>query len=258
MWTPSELVGRGFNSDVYAWGEGRVLKLFHPRLSRDHADREYRATRAVRAAGLPAPAAYEVIEVGDRRGIVFERIDGPSLLGYTQARPWALAWAVRVLAELHARIHRPEAPAELPPLRERLAGRIDAAPGASAADKDAARRCLAGLPDGTAVCHGDFHPGNVLLAAGGPVVIDWEGATRGDPLGDVAATARLFRAAALPPWAPGYMHLMLRCSRPLLRRAYLGHYLRRHPVTRAEVAAWQAPLDVAARGRQIPVMQPLR
>jgi hypothetical protein len=40
-----------------------------------------------------------------RRGIVFERIDGVSLLKYTQARPWTIFGAVRLLAELHAQIH---------------------------------------------------------------------------------------------------------------------------------------------------------
>jgi hypothetical protein len=52
------LVGRGYTSDVYAWGVGRVLKLFHRSFPRANAKREYRVTRAVHAAGLPAPAAY--------------------------------------------------------------------------------------------------------------------------------------------------------------------------------------------------------
>jgi aminoglycoside phosphotransferase (APT) family kinase protein len=29
--------------------------------------------------------------------------------------------------------------------------------------------------------HGVFHPANVLFTAGGPIVIDWGRATRGDP-----------------------------------------------------------------------------
>src|SRR5205814_8949014 len=88
-------LGKGYTSDVYAWGDGRVLKLFHGGLARDRADREYRATRAVHAAGLPAPAAYERVEIDGRCGIVFERVDGPSLFDHVRARPWVLLWAVR-------------------------------------------------------------------------------------------------------------------------------------------------------------------
>jgi len=64
------LVGKGFCSDVYGWGGGSVLKLFHGGTARDRADREYAVTRTVHAAGLPVPAAYELVEVGGLEMIV--------------------------------------------------------------------------------------------------------------------------------------------------------------------------------------------
>jgi hypothetical protein len=42
----TELIDKGFCSDVYAWGERRVLKLFHGGVAGESADREYEATRA--------------------------------------------------------------------------------------------------------------------------------------------------------------------------------------------------------------------
>ena len=208
----AELVGKGFCADVYAWGEGRVLKLFHGTAGPERAEREFVATRAVHAAGLPAPAAHEVIEVEGRPGIVFERVGGVSLFEHTQARPWKLFAAIRQTAELHADIHRHAAPAGLPSLRDRIAARVEESD-APETDKQAARDRLASLPDGATLCHGDFHPGNVLLSPRGPVVIDWSAAGRGHPLGDVACTSRLLRTGTLPPWATWYAHLMLRCLR---------------------------------------------
>src|SRR3954463_16764254 len=82
--------------------EGRVLKLFHGWVPLYRAQREYNVTRAVHAAGLPAPAAYEFVTINDRSGIVFERIEGLSMLRHVQARPWTLFSAVKRLAELHA------------------------------------------------------------------------------------------------------------------------------------------------------------
>jgi len=35
------------------------------------------------------------------------------------------------------------------------------------------RRKIADLPTGLSTCHGDFHPGNVLLGKTGPMLIDW-------------------------------------------------------------------------------------
>jgi aminoglycoside phosphotransferase (APT) family kinase protein len=197
-----------------------------------------------------------VVEVEGRPGIVFERIDGVSLLGHNQARPWRLFAAIRLAAELHAGIHRCPAPAGLPSLRERIAARISASDSPSA-DKQAARDRLAALPDGTALCHGDFHPGNVLLTPRGPVVIDWSSASRGHPAGDLAWTSRLLRAADLPPWSPWHAHLLVRCLRPTMHRAYLKHYFRRHPGSRREVEGWQVPLAVAARAWRVAGEEPV-
>lgn len=241
-----QLVGKGYSSDVYAWGEGRILKLFRGGAARERAHREFAVTRTVHAAGLPAPAAYEVIEVEGRWGIVFERIEGASMLESTQARPWTVFSVIRQFAELHARIHGHEAPAGLPSLRERIAARIDASDSPET-DKQAARARLAELPDGTALCHGDFHPENVLLTRQGPVVIDWSSGSRGDPIGDVAWTSHLMRTASLPPWTPGYMHLILKCLRSAMHRSYLDRYFRFRPGTPCQVEAWRTPLAFAAR-----------
>src|SRR5438045_1269618 len=100
------LVDRGFTADVYHWGEGRVVKLFHRWYPPRKAEREYRVTRAVHQTGLPVPAVYELVNVDDRCGIVFERVEGPSLFASVQARPWTLFRAVRQLAALHAQVHR--------------------------------------------------------------------------------------------------------------------------------------------------------
>jgi aminoglycoside phosphotransferase (APT) family kinase protein len=58
---------------------------------------------------------------------------------------------------------------------------------------DFARQVLDGLPDGDRLCHGDYHPGNVLQAAGRIAVIDWGAATRGAPETDHARALLLLR-----------------------------------------------------------------
>jgi aminoglycoside phosphotransferase (APT) family kinase protein len=254
----SALVGKGFTSDVYSWGEGRVLKLFHSWVPAFRAEREYRVTKAVHAAGLPAPAVYEVIEIGDRRGIVFERLHGASMLSGVQAKPWTLFKAVRQLAELHAQIHACPAPAELPSQHDWITNGIEAAGDLSREEKDNALSHLKALPQGNSICHGDFHPENVLLTARGPVIIDWDSATRGNPIGDVACTSRLIQHASLPPWAPGYMHLLLKSSRALLHHFYMKRSLQLHAGTRQQIEAWQLPLAAAARSWRIPTQSTAR
>jgi aminoglycoside phosphotransferase (APT) family kinase protein len=42
------------------------------------------------------------------------------------------------------------------------------------------------LPAGGVLCHGDLHPGNILMTAAGPQIIDWVSALNANPLVDVA------------------------------------------------------------------------
>ena len=68
--------------------------------------------------------------------------------------------------------------------------------------RQAVLNVLEGLPDGEQLCHGDFHPGNILVTARGAVIIDWMTASRGTAAGDVARTAIILEAAQPPPGTP--------------------------------------------------------
>src|SRR4051794_21995898 len=70
----------GGSSDIFAWGERQVIKRFRRGTPVTAAAREAACTRAARAAGAPAPETFGVIELDGDNGVVFERIEGPSML----------------------------------------------------------------------------------------------------------------------------------------------------------------------------------
>lgn len=238
-------LGRGLTSAVYAYGAGRALKLFHPKTVRERVEREFSVARAIHAAGAPAPAVFDVLERDGRVAIVMERVTGVSLLQRVQRRPWSLFAAVRELAACHVAIHRLRAPASLPTHREAIADRLAAASTLTDQERRQAREWLAELPDGDALCHGDFHPENVLLTARGPVVLDWSRASRGLPASDAACTSLLLQHASLPDAAPRYLHGLLAAFRHRLHGGYLRAYTRAGFATVAEIAAWERPLLLA-------------
>jgi uncharacterized protein (TIGR02172 family) len=238
------LIARGQTSDVFSWGEACVLKLYFPSFPATVTQREFAITRAIHAAGLPVPAVVETIEIAGRHGIIFERIRGHSLLRAVERKPWMLFAAARQLAELHARLHATTAPAGLPSQREQIAQWLERAD-VPDADKAPARQHLAQLPDGDSLCHGDFHPANILLTARGPVIIDWSTGTRGHALADVARTSVLFERANLPPDSALHVRMMMKFARRRLHATYLKRYLQWRPGTLEQIEFWRVPQRMA-------------
>lgn len=65
----------------------------------------------------------------------------------------------------------------------------------------AERAALRELPDGEALCHGDFHPRNVIVDGDELTIIDWVDASSGPPAADLARSAIIFlgsRSATSP------------------------------------------------------------
>lgn len=182
---PSAPIAVGNTSEVFAWGDGRVLKLYRRGRSVDGARREHQIGARLQEMGLPAPRVFGVEEIDGRAGVVFECIEGIDLQSRIRRRPWALRHAAMLQAELHAGIH--EKPADgLPSHREVLSRALEEADDLTGEERRRLLEQLSRLPEGDRLCHGDFHPENVLLTKRGPIVIDWPDAGRGDPLADVA------------------------------------------------------------------------
>jgi uncharacterized protein (TIGR02172 family) len=252
MSTPPErgtLIGQGRTAEVYAWGEHGALKLYYAGWPAAWVEHEAQLSRMVAAAGVPAPTVHQVIEVDGRYGILFERIVGPSLLQQVAAKPWTLPHAVRTFTDLHLAMHGLPIP-NLPSQRERLARQIREASPLPDRVRAAALRRLEQLPDGDALCHGDYHPDNVLMTQRGPIIIDWVSASRGHPLADVAQTALLVQIGE--PLNSGLSRWLLASGRAIVYRAYLHRYLRRRPALAAELAAWHLPIAVARLAEGIP------
>ena len=239
------LIAEGRTAQVYALGDDRVVKVLRPGFPESQGKAEELAAKLADSAAIGAPAFFGTTRVDGRLALVYERVGGESMLDRLTARSASIGWLGTTLGTLHAGMHQASGHA-LPPFR----AAIEAAVAGSTrhAGEGAARAALQrvrGLPDGTAICHGDFHPGNVMMTASGPRVIDWLTASSGPPAADVARTLFLLRDSQVPRGMPWLRRLRI----ALLRRRFVGSYLAgyrsRRPLDLDEVAAWRLPTLVA-------------
>jgi hypothetical protein len=56
-----EKIGEGAMAEIHSWAPGQVLKLFKTGVPRRFGEHEARMTRAVFAAGVPAPQVFDEV-----------------------------------------------------------------------------------------------------------------------------------------------------------------------------------------------------
>lgn len=236
-----ELLGQGREAEIYAWDDNLVLRLFRTPELKERLEREAAAMSAAEACGVPVPRVAGTLTVNGRPGLLLERIDGRDIITLFGRRPWAVPRMVRRVALLQTQMHDAGAPPTLEDLRARIRRRIALVP-SDVLPKDLADYALAQLdtlPDGDRLCHGDFHPGNVLLSSAGPRVIDWTAAARGDPTGDLARTCLMLSVGEADPTMPLLVRRLDSTGRTVVVRAYLRAYRRLRPFDDELMARWQ-------------------
>jgi len=164
---PGPLIGSGRAADVYALGDGKVLRRYRFAYS---CTAEAGLMRYLREAGYPVPEVF----AADGPDLVMQRLHGRDMLADLASRPWRVARHARTLARLHDQLHQIAAPAGLRP-----------------------------FGPGGQVLHLDLHPANVMLTADGPFVIDWSNASAGEAGADVAMAYLIMASSdvdGLPSW----------------------------------------------------------
>ena len=164
---PGPLIGSGRAADVYALGDGKVLRRYRFEFS---CAAEADLMRYLREAGYPVPEVF----AADGTDLVMQRLHGRDMLADMASRPWRVARHARTLARLHDQLHQIAAPAGLP-----------------------------SFGPGGRVLHLDLHPANVMLTADGPFVIDWSNTHAGLGGADVAMAYVIMASSdvdGLPSW----------------------------------------------------------
>jgi uncharacterized protein (TIGR02172 family) len=254
MLDKSKLIGIGRNSEVYEWEDGKVIKLLMEQAPQEWADIEARFGQDVQNAGLPVPYFGEVVEIDGRRGFIMEHIKGRSMLVTLGKQPWRVVGLARLLAKLHVRVHACPAPADWLDQRAWLKGDIENNELIPEDLKKQLFEVLNKLPKGNQICHGDFHPGNIMMTSRGPVIIDWLGATRGHPMSDMARSVVVLSIGQPPPETPG--RWLIEIIRKALLNTYLNTYFTHSPKGREQYRAWRAVNAAAFLKHSVPGERP--
>lgn len=223
-------IGSGAQADIFLHN-GAGIKLFREGYETSYAVYEKEITETIAKTGLPIANMTEVFRVDNRIAIRMDYIPGEPLGNRMQKEPQHIVRYLNQMARLQLDMHtkKPILPFTY---KQRLRNSIQSCDNIPSDIKSDLFNTLAHLPDGNGLCHGDFHPGNLLIQGETLFIIDWIDASSGCPSGDVCRSYLLFLL---------YF--------PEAADVYLDCYCEMSGLEKQEVLAW-LPVIAAARMKE--------
>jgi Phosphotransferase enzyme family len=227
------LLATGNTAEIFDWGS-RVMKVYKSSAAKRAAFLEAARSAAVEALGLPVPRVWGVHEVGGQWGLSFDRVTQKSFAEQMRGNWNDVPRYLRCMARLHIRIHSHQA-IQFAGLKVTLAANIAATALLDMPRKQELLDAIVDMPDGDRLCHGDFHPENILGDISEPMIIDWLDARRGDPAADVCRS-----------------YVLLKLHADEIAIAYLDAYCRLSDTDHDTVLRWLPYVSAAKLAEGVP------
>ena len=167
--------GDGTTSESYFCNDNdSMMKLYSEKVPQAAIDEEKRYAQAALFCGIPTPLSGDLIKVGDRYGVVFERImEKKSIARAIADDPDNIEIYTKQFAEVCKKLHSTPCDTKLFPS---LSAQYREIAASSTMFDDNVKKAIFKLLDETpetgCCLHGDLHIGNVIIADGKSIFID--------------------------------------------------------------------------------------
>ncbi|HDX9653418.1 aminoglycoside phosphotransferase [Bacillus wiedmannii] len=222
-------IAKGNTAEIYLY-DSKVVKLFKEYLPDTESINEAKKQKYAYSCGLPVPNVFEVTKIQNRQAIIMEYIKGNSigdlLLNNLNEAEHYINICVNEQKKVHSIRMNTD---EIESMRERLERQIKSVYKLDEKQKGNILNKLHSIKFEPRLCHGDFHPFNLILSNKSVNIIDWVDASSGDIRADVFRTYLLYSQSSVE-----------------LADMYLHIYCRNTGLSRDEIFQW-APIIIAAR-----------
>ena len=189
-----EEIGRGANGAIYRIDQDNVVKVYLNADALADIQHEREVAKLALILGIPTAISYDVVQVGDSYGSVFELLNARSFSRILATEPEKLDWCVKEYVALLRKIHSTPVPeGKLPDNREWFIGVVKQV--MEYLPEEAGRKLLGmveAIPHSNNMLHGDYHTKNVELQNDEVLLIDMDTLAVGDPIFELAGMFNAF------------------------------------------------------------------
>lgn len=190
------VIGKGACATIYKLEDDKVLKLYDKgdRNTAEFVKNEFDISTEIYNLGITTAKTYELCECDGIYGAVYEFVSGDTMLDIIE-KEGNLSDYISDLSDIGKQIHSNSVDAKIFPkateLLERLIVHIK--PWVNDEQYKHIEMLIDAIPDDNTLIHGDFHPGNIIIRQGKPILIDVGGASHGHPVFDFISMHRMMK-----------------------------------------------------------------
>lgn len=236
-----KVIGVGNTATVYEWQDNKVLKLFVEGYPQESVKKEFLNSSVINNMQFNKPKSYEIINYNGRYGIVYDKVKGISLLEQV-FKTGDIKSCAKYMADLHKLILTNKINnSKILCYKEFLNNNIKHST-LKPQEKENVMQLIAELPSGNSLCHGDFHPGNILINDARAIVIDFMNICYGHYLYDVARTVFLVQYTPVPVYVENKEQFIK------IQNELPDLYLAKMNIKRAEIADFLEVIRFTRKG----------
>ena len=206
-------VGAGFNGQAYVSSAhpGVMLKLVTTEMgSAQKVEQEFYAAKTAFETGLPTPKVFEIVRNGKDHGYLCQIIEGKKSFARLCAdAPDRIPEYAAMMAEYGKVLHStPITPNEyVVPMKQLLRDALKSSPLVDDDQRKHLQTLVDSMPDNTNCLHGDFQPGNIILASGQYYWIDLGWLSQGYYMMDLAHLYKMMIEDSMIPQVQDLTHM---------------------------------------------------
>ena len=182
----------GFTARVYRLTEDSIIKVYREDVPMEDIEGELSRAKKAFIAGIPTAISFDIVDVGNSIGVIFERMDGGTLQSAMLSHPEKFDELMEQYISVLQTINSIEVIDESVPDAKELALQKlsylrDEKGLLSQPEAERMAKFLASIPDTGTYIHGDCQFKNIMLSGGEPMLIDMDTLAKGSPLFELYA-----------------------------------------------------------------------
>lgn len=232
-----KLIAQGGEANIYNFENDKILRVLRNPNGKTF-ETEKRLFPILIERNIKVPTVYDYIEIEGLPAQVMQKVVGNTMLEQMQQHPLKMNQQIKRLAAMHARLFDTQINCDLNSIENVYNYFISRPPCFDKKLIDFASNIMKELPINNYICHGDFHPGNILIQDDTYYIIDWSGAYRSNFVSDIAHTYLLMTHIPEIPGQSHIQHAIISLIGSYMAKTYLKEILKLKEFSLAEFSKW--------------------